>query len=82
MISHLPKPKNKKGSGRISRYGLLFDSWRQIHSNLNNMYRSTTLPTFDTPFEGLFLDDAVDVSWGRITIENIPLSYIQNYASL
>ena len=62
---YLPKPSNKNGFGRISRYGLIYDSWINTFNIFKNLNCSPLLPTFITLYEGLFLEDKVDISWGR-----------------
>ena len=69
---YLPKTSNKNGSGRISRYGLIYDSWINTSNISKNLNRSPSLPTFITPYEGLFLADKVDISWGRTCKEKSP----------
>ena len=65
MQNFLPKPKQKLDSPRISSFGLLYDCWKEVYPIIENQSRFSMLPTFLVPFEGLFLDECIDVDWGR-----------------
>ena len=79
---YLPKPSNKNGSGRISRYGLIYDSWINTSNIFKNLNRTPSLPTFITPYEGLFLEDKVDISWGRIRKKKSPSELLSDLKNI
>ena len=57
--------KSSNTSHKLSKFGSLYNAWIDIKSIRQNIIKTNKLPTFICPFRSLFIEDLINISWGK-----------------